>query len=886
MLHDKRKNGRLASKIFNENRYPNKSDFKTISNEFDEEFNIYSQKLSFNTKDCKNISNKCYLLITYFGPYYLSNVIGTEYTLLTRIWNKYEFISQIVNIPLNEYVFGNFDEKSVNHHYYSVFIPEDSNITIEIHGYEIKAYAINGIKKINAITKKDDIYDLNYNGTRGQIKSLSKDVFTLKSFKNQYISFSFFREDRKLNNISYYYFRVLQPDSINNIIIYPLDSNFENLCEPDIKTNSCYFLLKNDYNELSKDLKIYELNDNAENFYKLNVSKNKQDYNSINLNNTKFKHYPTTSHNINVGNMDYYLILKIKSKLNYNTFLTISSVFIDIEPSIQIYSYKLIILYKKRTLNFKLDKAQQYKLKIINNMKFKYRGEIRIKKDNDIKDNINNDYGKQISYPINKDVNNLEIYSKNKNYYLTQFIKFDYKRPRKNIEEINYGATRKPIFNYEEFPVFFYIKHINDKGLDFNVLMENNIENLDISGYVVDFHSITKIDNSKKILNENLDNKVTHGIYDNKTQTGIIEFNTINENIRNIDIYYIVKIELTNPNAIQKNGNLSSRIVIEAYPREDKNNIIPPGKYIRGMFDLKENSEGKIYYMKDCNNCIIIFSSNYKNLQIVIDNNNNINRTNITNIVNNTNYTASPKNITLEYAQIYIIEGKIDKFTIKLINNTNTTKDNSPININYIFKYNDKVDMDFLKSKMEHSILEKLKEGNKRDIVISFFNNKKSKSKSKYSYYLRLYKESDIKKEKEKENLNTLAITSSIVHYHTESLNNKYYKKINLTLEDLSNDESYQGYLFIKRNNSDEEEYKVQNFTIKKKEESLKISLISVLIISLSLIFIIIAFFSICLMRIRKKNKELEEKVRNISFKDDDDDDSLNEDMNPKVNYV
>ena len=249
MLHDKRKNGKLASIIFNQERFPEIKDFKNISNEeFDDEFDEYSQKLSFNTIDCKNLNNKCYLLITYFGSFNLSNIIGTEYTLLTRIWDKFEFISKIVNIPLNEYAFGNLDEKSVNRHYYTVLIPEDSeNITIEIHGNEIKAYAINGIKKINSISKKDDIYDLDYNNTKGEIIILRKEDFKLKSFKDQYISFSFFREDIKLDKISYYYFRVLQPDSINNITFYPLDSNFENLCRPELKTNSCYFLLKNDY---------------------------------------------------------------------------------------------------------------------------------------------------------------------------------------------------------------------------------------------------------------------------------------------------------------------------------------------------------------------------------------------------------------------------------------------------------------------------------------------------------------------------------------------------------------------------------------------------------------------------------------------------------------
>jgi len=393
MLHDKRKNGKLASKIFNEDRFPNKNDFK-IPNDFDDEFDIYSQKLSFNTSECKNMNNNCYLLITYFGPFNFFNITGTEYTLLTRIWDKFELIPQIVNIPLNEYVFGNFDEKSVNHHYYAVFIPEESdNITFEIHGNEINTYAINGIKKISAISK--NIYDLKYNGTRGQIIILKKENFKIKSFKNQYISFSFFREDIKLNNISYYYFRVLQPDSINNVVIYPLDSNFENLCKPDVISKSCYFLLKNDYNELSLHQRIYELYDNAEKLFRKFIYKNNShDYYSINLNNENLENYPEKKdqHYVKIKSKrrEVFYITRIDCKFNCESFLFISSAIYEVEPSIQIYSYKLINFNKEKTINFKLDKAQQYKLKLISNMKKEEKGEIRFKKDNVIKDTINN----------------------------------------------------------------------------------------------------------------------------------------------------------------------------------------------------------------------------------------------------------------------------------------------------------------------------------------------------------------------------------------------------------------------------------------------------------------------------------------------------------------
>jgi len=87
----------------------------------------------------------------------------------------------------------------------------------------------------------------------------------------------------------------------------------------------------------------------------------------------------------------------------------------------------------------------------------------------------------------------------------------------------------------------------------------------------------------------------------------------------------------------------------------------------------------------------------------------------------------------------------------------------------------------------------------------------------------------------------------------------------------------------IKRNNTNGEEYRVQNFTIGKKKDY---SLILVILILLSLIIIIILIFSIYLMRVHRKNKKLEDKVRDISFKVDDDNDSLNEDINNKVHYI
>ena len=121
-----------------------------------------------------------------------------------------------------------------------------------------------------------------------------------------------------------------------------MDSNVENLCfsELILKYNSCYFLLKNDYNELSHNLIINELYDNAENYSYAIISKKEEDYYSINLNNKNFYNF---SANLNLDHItsDSYVIIKMDSKFKYGSRLTISSDFSETEPSIQIYSYKI-----------------------------------------------------------------------------------------------------------------------------------------------------------------------------------------------------------------------------------------------------------------------------------------------------------------------------------------------------------------------------------------------------------------------------------------------------------------------------------------------------------------------------------------------------------------
>ena len=867
ILHDKRENGKLASKIFNQERFLNISDFINEINEFDE-FDNYSQKLNFNTTDCKNLNNKCYILITYFGSYNLINAIGSEYTILTRVWDKYDIMPQIINIPLNEYVFGNLEEKSVNHHYYTVFIPEDyEKITLEIHGFGINIYAINGKEKINR--KNNDVYDLKYYNRTGII-TLKKANFSLSSFKNQYISFSVFRNDTKLNKIINYYFRVLHTDSINNITIYPLDSNVENLCYTKLilKHNSCYFLLKNDYNELSHNLIINELYDKAENFSYAIVSKKEEDYYSINLKNKRFEYFYI---NLDLGektNEDDYVIIRIDSKFTYEWYLDISSGFTDAEPSIQIYSYKLIYFREPNKIVFNLDeKTKKFKLRIINNIPEKNKLKINFYKNNTSIADINNDYGKQFSCLIEEFIK-IEFSCKNE---LFIFLKFDYKRERQNLVEVNYHNYLMPISEKDPFPIIFYIKDYYNNGLDFNIYPGSKIGNLDIYGYVVDFLDLEKLDEKRNKKSVDYHHLIK-GIYDNITQTGVIEFNKFDYSRFDFkDIYYVVEIFGDSSKIVN-----DSNMLIYSNPKEIQNYKTPFGKYIRGIFNSTIDNQ-QTYYTesnKDNNNSLTIIelSSNYKKVELSTE-----------------KLNLKFKKVTKDYVQIYIIEGIAKEFTIKLENNDNITINNSNLIVNYIFKYNYSNYSFFSEANYSPKTIcvpnPKKVYQNKENIKIECNNNEENKKNLTYCYSLRLYENNNQIKDEE---LSTLAITSHNYFYFNECqtsnssfsfyVNNIYAKK------------NYQGILFINYVYNNENIYKVYNFKInvdieKKTDPN---NLKSIIIVSvISFIAIVFIILTIILVKMKKKNKELEEKVNNISFGDKDDDTEISDDeLNSKVSYI
>ena len=147
------------------------------------------------------------------------------------------------------------------------------------------------------------------------IITLKKDDIGLHSFKGEFISFAFKKDIKDIS--SYYYFRILQQHPESNYIIYPLDTNKENLCQTN--NSKCYFLLKNEYNVLSNKIHIYGYGKN-EISYKVHYM-NDTNYYSANFNLDNLNEFKEIdSHNghlsLDLKVNEHFILIEINSKEN------------------------------------------------------------------------------------------------------------------------------------------------------------------------------------------------------------------------------------------------------------------------------------------------------------------------------------------------------------------------------------------------------------------------------------------------------------------------------------------------------------------------------------------------------------------------------------------
>ena len=111
MLHNKRFYGELYGKIIEKNEknkellydtsiYPSSS-----SKNRNLEYNQNYLQLKYRYKNTSNCFNWCFLLITYERTPFKDNfpLVGYEFTILSRTWKYIDYITEIIDIPYNEF---------------------------------------------------------------------------------------------------------------------------------------------------------------------------------------------------------------------------------------------------------------------------------------------------------------------------------------------------------------------------------------------------------------------------------------------------------------------------------------------------------------------------------------------------------------------------------------------------------------------------------------------------------------------------------------------------------------------------------------------------------------------------------------------------------------
>ena len=469
ILHNKRFYGELYGKIIIKDEankdYLNISKYPFSSNDSKLEYSPHYLKLKYTHLNTSHCFNGCYLLITYqqIQSEFDFPSIGYEFTILSRTWNYSNYLSEIIDIPFNEFIISCFDQEGTQNHYYSIYVPNES-------GEIIKS------------TKQIDIDN-------------NKAVFSINTTElnltGKYISFAL-RPKSYYNNIfSFYYFRALYFKE-KETKYYPIDSYLGNLCKPEFNNDTnyyyCNFILRNDYNESNTKFAISSINQYEH--PKIYISKI---FSNKNISNVEYEF--RYINNNKSENISYYIF---QFEFTNDEIKNIISTYEDKVESIypQIYSSQMFYIsginqtsyFKNLKYHYYL--TYQYLYGTSGNISF-----LNIPKPYYANRNyigipvtipIDNEYYEIVSRPMDA-LNDLIYYNQ-----------LFYNNKSNGIEEIKIGEPKNQIINERYFPIYFYL-NLN-RNRDINILINIRLQNQDsepeddieIKGYLLDYDIIRR----------------------------------------------------------------------------------------------------------------------------------------------------------------------------------------------------------------------------------------------------------------------------------------------------------------------------------------------------------------------------------------------------------
>ena len=584
MLHDKRQNGKLIGKICN------KTDIQCI--EFENEtiannylYKEHIRKLNFTYEETDYCNGSCILLITYYHNTFDKiddTIIGFEFTLLSRIWEKNDWSdTNIVTIPNNEYIFGYFDKDIINHHYYSIPLSNEINrICIEIRGSDIEFFYDEGKRKLNTYNSKIT--------NKFNIDGASMQNILVEKYKGKYLSFTIRPTDFLKHPTTFYYFRVFQLREKDNLII-PLDSNVESICTlPDKSVTNCNFLLTNNYNEFKLAFSLFANNKqiiyNSFNSNKLQILNMQDDsmnklIDELYKNNTRIRQNAIYCNNDNNLN---YILFKF---FLYEKQMTIQNTFYDRKEEIypQVYSPQI----------FKIEANTRIKYTFLSNMNFNLianwvhgEGEVVNFGSENLEMDVNY-MGRPYSILISEIKDTINFKS-TRDFVLYLGLKYN---ANKNfiLEEITEYQISNIIQN-KAFPFYYYIRtnlnesdsmDINLKILDFREMLKN----ITIEQMFCDEDTLNSLKQGKNLKFETK-NK---GHYDISSKSGLIQIKNDGKE-ENITL-----IKIDGPDDQLNKRILVQIIVLIIQPKKHPdtfylNSCVPVNQFIAGSIIKNKNS--------------------------------------------------------------------------------------------------------------------------------------------------------------------------------------------------------------------------------------------------------------------------------------------------------
>ena len=842
MLHDKRFYGKLYGVIkpkSNDNDLScyNVTEYIKEASNSKLKFDSHTLKLSFKSNETKQCEEGCFLFITYTHDNFGFNpTFGSELTLLVRTWNKEDIFPQIINIPFNEYIFGIFEEDSINHHFYSLSIPKNTeDIIIQFEGSYIDGFIGEGKKKLNTFRKLDNIKNLNITENK-MIFSINKTLNDLNV--NDSMSFAF-RPKNFFNQIySFYYIRILFREKNKNII-YPIEPNIGNICIPeedkDKKRYFCKCRLKNNYKELSLDnyIAIYAQDIDSNQSISKPIVREDENLYKINLSETT----PSAPY---IELLYYFLNKKI-------VYISLSTIYKNrsvINP--QIYSSEMFYLKQNIDFNFNLKHNFSLILNYING-----NGEIKYY-NYSFKVNINFQQ-KPILFRINETNQKINVTPQDEgDNGFVFFTKLNYIVQKNEIKEINKGEALREIVRVKSLPIYYYLKcengseiknmNINFKIINFKDKNAKDSTSFKIKGYLIED------DDFINRMNENLnfDNLYPNieGFYDKYFRNGILDIKTEKD-----FKYILIKID-------SFLNVLDDDILIEILALSKINNnysLLPINKYIPDIYNSNKNKTyliriNKEFMSKSNKSILVEFIPVCKEMKLESETKTKINL---------------EKDINYGMVQKYRITENKENVALNVISPPNSS------NCSYLLRYY--YSTSYLETKYKFNIKYNIKKGKSKNDVILDFNKieviPQNKSNNMYfSIYGFLYKnESEIKKE---------FINSSYQNdVFKAQVKNICDCNFNLTFNNIKtyDNDNYIYYLQIKIFSREKKKFLNEEFLMYTLEIDLSDIFKSNLIwlisaIAISIIIILIIVFIICAIKMKKKNANLEEKVLAISF--------------------